>query len=108
MINRLTLTGVALALVLLPSVSMAADPAARFEQRDANQLKRIEQGVQSGRLTRPEAARLLNGERRIDQTQARALSDSRLSNRELGRINRAQNVESRRIYRQKHDLQGRW
>lgn len=76
-----------------------------FTQRDINQEKRIEQGLQSGQLTTREAARLQREQAHIDRMQARALADGELTASERARINAAQNQASADIYRQKHDAQ---
>ena len=66
-------------------------------QRDINQETRIEKGLQSGQLSTGEAARLEQGEARIDQMESKALKDGTLSPQEAARIQRAQNRESARI-----------
>jgi hypothetical protein len=76
-------------------------------QRNVNQEKRIEQGVQSGQLTQKETARLERGEARIDRKDARAGADGHVGAHEQASIQRSENRESRRIYRQKHDAQTR-
>jgi hypothetical protein len=68
-------------------------------QRDVNQQQRIEQGLQSGRLTTREASQLERGEARVDRLERNALGDGTLSPQEKARIARAQNQESRRINR---------
>jgi hypothetical protein len=76
-------------------------------QRNVNQQKRIEQGVQSGQLTKQETARLERGEAHIDRQEARAGANGHVSAGEQARIQRSENRESRSIYRQKHDAQTR-
>lgn len=76
-------------------------------QRNINQQERINQGVKSGALTPQETARLERGEARIDRKQARAGADGHVGAHEQASIQRSQNRESRRIYRQKHDAQTR-
>ena len=83
----------------------AAFAQAGTVQRDVNQQQRIEQGVQSGSLTTREAARLERGEARIERKEARAGADGKVNAREQRRIQKAENRESRRIYREKHDAQ---
>lgn len=72
-------------------------------QRDVNQQKRIEQGLQSGQLSTREAAHLQREEARADHMQARALKDGKVSPQEQARITAAQNRVSRDIYRDKHN-----
>ena len=74
-------------------------------QRDVNQQNRIEQGLQSGQLNTHEAAKLEQGEARIDRMQTNAMKDGSLSDAEKSRIQKAQNAESKAIHGQKHDGQ---
>ncbi len=79
-----------------------------LDQREANQRARIAQGVGSGELTRPEAHRLVRGERRLDRHEAIAKSTGdRVTPRERASLEREANRMSTRIYRQKHDGQVR-
>jgi hypothetical protein len=80
---------------------------AGVNRRVRRQEARIGQGVASGELTRPEYRRLERGEDRIVADKARMKADGKFTPRERARINRELNVESRRIYRQKHDSQAR-
>ena len=74
-------------------------------QRDVNQQRRIEQGVASGELTNREAARLERGQARDNAAQARARADGKVGPNEQRRLQRQENRQSRRIYREKHDAQ---
>ena len=74
-------------------------------QRDVNQQRRIEQGVASGELTNREAARLERGQARDNAAQARAGADGSVGPDEQRRLQRQENRQSRRIYREKHDVQ---
>ena len=76
-------------------------------QRNVNQERRIEQGIQSGQLTNREAGRLERGQARVDRAEARAGADGHVGAREQQRIQKAENKQSRRIYREKHDAQTR-
>src|SRR5262249_28220466 len=76
-------------------------------QRNVNQQQRIEQGVKSGSLTNREVGRRERGEPRITRREARAGRDGHVGPGEQRRIQSAENRESRRIYRQKHDDQVR-
>ena len=97
----------ALALPALAQTPPARDPAATpgIDKRQANQDKRIQQGVQSGQLTGREAARLEKGQARVERMEQRAKSDGVVTKKERARIEHAQNVESRKIAREKHDKQ---
>jgi hypothetical protein len=76
-------------------------------QRNINQQQRIEQGVRSGSLTNRETAKLERGESRIDRKEARAAADNHVGAGEQRRIQKAENRESRRIHREKHDAQSK-
>ncbi len=76
-------------------------------QRNINQERRIQQGMASGQLTNREAARLEAGQARIGRSEARAGADGHVGPREQAAIQHRQNVQSKRIYRQKHDGQSR-
>jgi hypothetical protein len=75
----------------------------RIDRRQAMQQQRIERGVQSGALTEKEAARLQKGQERIQKAEERALADDVVTKKERRKIERMQDRESRRIYREAHD-----
>ncbi|MBM3524810.1 MAG: hypothetical protein FJX57_17830 [Alphaproteobacteria bacterium] len=105
MSHRLVATMLA-ALIALPA-SAQAQSTPRIDTRQSNQEKRIDQGVSSGELTKPEARRLERGQNHVDRVENRAVADGKVTKRERRRIETAQDVQSRRIYRQKHDRQHR-
>jgi len=72
-------------------------------QRNINQQRRIEQGVQSGALTNKEVAPLEQGQARIARKEARAGADGHVSAGEQARIQHAENHQSKNIYREKHN-----
>lgn len=76
-------------------------------QRNINQQQRIEQGIQSGQLSNREAGRLERGQARVDRREARAGADGRVGPGEQRRVQKAENRQSRRIYKEKHDAQRR-
>jgi hypothetical protein len=76
-------------------------------QRNVNQQQRIEQGVKSGQLTNREAGKLERGQAKVNRAQARAGADGHVGPNEQRRIQKAENKQSKRIYRQKHDAQTR-
>lgn len=93
-----------LTLAALTATMAAAQTATpRVERREVRQDARIHQGVRSGELTRREAMRLRAGQRHVDRIEQRAKSDGVVTPRERVRIGRAQNLESRRIHRLKHN-----
>ncbi len=90
-------------LFTLPAFAQG-DPSGMI-QRNINQQERIEQGLKSGALNTQEAARLEREQARVEQMQARALRDGKITADEKARINNAQNAVSRDIHREKHDAQ---
>ncbi len=76
-------------------------------QRNINQQRRVQQGVESGTLTNREVGRLERGQAHTNRMQARAGADGHVGAHENARIQHAENVQSRRIYREKHDAQTR-
>ena len=88
---------------LTANVAAAQTATPRIDRREVRQDARIRQGVRSGELTRGEARHLRAGERHIDRMERHAKADGHVTMRERGRITRAQNRESRRIWRMKHN-----
>ncbi len=76
-------------------------------QRNVNQEKRIEQGIQSGALTNREVGKLERGQARVDRKEARAGADGHVGPHEQHAIQHAENVQSKRIYNKKHNAQTR-
>src|SRR5262249_50844889 len=76
-------------------------------QRNVNQERRIEQGVKSGRLTNREVGKLENGQGRGARDEARAGANGHVGAKEQQRIQKAENQQSKRVYKQKHDKQTR-
>ncbi|HTF15773.1 MAG TPA: hypothetical protein VK643_14000 [Burkholderiales bacterium] len=76
-------------------------------QRNVNQQQRIEQGIQSGQLTNREAGKLERGQARVNRAEARAGADGKVGPNEQRGIQKAENRQSKRIYREKHDAQTR-
>lgn len=105
------LAGAALACVTAASFAQASAPAPAatpgIDRRQANQEKRIDQGVASGQLTRRETARLEHEQRVIGRAENRAKADGTVTAQERRRLHRAQNQASRDVRRQKHDRQQR-
>lgn len=76
-----------------------------LDQRQASQQQRIDQGVQSGQLNTQEAARLEQGQARVQRLEDKAKADGVVTKKERARLHAATDVESRRVTRQKHDRQ---
>ena len=91
--------------LVLPAIAFAQANTPLVDQRQANQERRIDQGVASGSLTQREANRLDRGQDRVDNMENRAKSDGVVTRGERARLHNAQDRQSARIYRQKHDRQ---
>ena len=76
-------------------------------QRNVNQESRIAQGVRSGELTSREAGKLERGQARVDRQEARAGADGKITANGQRHIQSAENRQSTRIRREKHDAQTR-
>lgn len=96
-----------LALVALPVIAVAGTRDPGVNQRQHHQQQRIQQGVQSGELTRGETRRLETEQRGIRQEERAYKADGQLTRTEREDLHRDQNHASRDIYRQKHDVQDR-
>ncbi len=93
------------AVLAVASVSLAAahPVTPRVDRREARQHLRIREGVRSGQLTRGEAQRLRAGQRHVHRMERRMKSDGFMTLRERARLERAQDRQSRRIMRMKHN-----
>ena len=99
-------------MTLAPMVTAEAATAPRWhrgiEARQRHQAARIERGERSRALSYRESERLERQEARIERQEDRfRASGGRFTPRERARIQRELNHESRAIYRQKHDGNGR-
>lgn len=96
------------AAALLACQTLAASaqtPALNATQR--NERARIRQGVRSGELTRPEAARMRGREAGITAEKRAARADGIVTRGERRDIRHDEKSTSRAIYHQKHDSQVR-
>jgi len=93
------------ALATMTAVVASADNTAtpRVDRREVRQQARIQQGVKSGELTKGEANRLERGQTHVDRLENHAKADGKVTPAERARLARAQNRQSRRIYRLKHN-----
>lgn len=98
------LAAAAIAAMTLPALAQTQSTP-RIDQRQANQAQRIEQGRKSGAMTDKEAARLKKGQARVQKMEDKAVADGKVTKKERRKIEHAQDVQSRRIARQKHDKQ---
>jgi len=99
---------VTVAVIGIVALAVAAPALAqetRVDRRQERQEQRIDQGVKSGALTPRETKRLARGQRHVENLETRAQADGTVTAREKARLEHAQDVQSKRIYRQKHDAQ---
>lgn len=89
----------------LPPLPPTATPGVTVRQ--GIQKARIGQGIKTGQLTRGEAHGLINGQRRVNHLKRDARSDGKVTVQERKQIHKAQNHQSRRIFRERHDKQTR-
>lgn len=99
-----------LAIVVGFSVAASAQSTNRrrgIEYRQAEQQRRIDQGIRTGQLTPREAARLEAQQTHIERVEDRyRTSGGGLSPSERARLERDLNRSSRAIYRERHDYNG--
>lgn len=99
-----TLVAAIISALALPALAQTQSTP-RIDTRQANQERRIEQGQKSGALTGKEADRLEKGQAHVQKMENRAVADGKVTKKERHRIQHAQDQQSKRIYRQKHDKQ---
>lgn len=75
--------------------------------RNINQEKRIVGGIENGSLTNREVSKLERGQARVDRKEASAGADGHVSKAEQRGVQHAENHQSDRIHRQRHDAQVR-
>ncbi|MEY4296075.1 MAG: hypothetical protein RLY82_1763 [Pseudomonadota bacterium] len=89
----------------LSGAAFASDTTPRLDQREVRQQQRIDQGVASGQLTPREAARMQKRANRLEKHEQHAKADGVVTPAERRRLQREANHNSRKIHRQKHDVQ---
>jgi hypothetical protein len=72
-------------------------------QRNVNQQKRIQNGMDNGSLTNREAGSLERGQAHVNGREANAAANGHVSAGEQRGIQRSENRQSGRIYRKKHN-----
>lgn len=99
-------TLIAAVALVAPLLAFAQTPStSRVDQRQINQDARIDRGVQSGALTQHEAAKLDRGQAHIQKMENKVMADGVVTRKEAGRLEHAQDQQSKQVYRQKHDRQ---
>lgn len=91
------------AAALVASTQLAAAGTPGIDRRERNQAKRIYSGVVDGALTFRETERLVRGQAHVHRLERRAKSDGVVTLGERLRIHAAQNRQSQRIWRAKHN-----
>jgi hypothetical protein len=88
-----------------PTTPAPAPDKPTINQRKENQQDRIAQGVKSGQLTAGETSHLEHQEAGINHEEKgmRAQDNGKLTSQDRNTLNHQQNVESRRIYKDKHN-----
>jgi hypothetical protein len=96
------------ALITAAPLAASAHPGTpRADQREKNQAGRVVQGVKSGELTKHETKKLVKGQVHVRRVERRAKADGVVTAKERAHVEHAQDVQSKKIYRQKHDAQAR-
>ena len=72
-------------------------------QRNVNQQQRIQNGMDNGSLTNREAGKLERGQAHVNGREANAAANGHVGAREQRGIQRAENRQSGRVYRNKHN-----
>jgi hypothetical protein len=102
-VARIAMIGIVTLAVATPAFAQET----RADRRQDRQELRIDKGVQSGSLTPRETRKLERGQNHVEKVETRAQADGMVTAREKVRLEHAQDVQSKRIYRQKHDKQAR-
>ena len=104
--NKSIVAAVVVAAFALPGLSIAQTASTpRVDQRQENQEKRIQQGVQSGELTKKETKHLEKGQAKVQKQENKAMADGTVTGKEAAHLEKAQDKQSKHIYKQKHDNQ---
>lgn len=95
-------------LLLALGLAVPAFARAPLYGEERNQMRRIQQGIYSGELTRGEARVLRKEQRNIRRLKKRFLRDGRLSKHERRTLRYRYKKASRNIYRLKHNYRTRY
>lgn len=109
MMIKTLIAGAVLTLASATSFAQAGGAASAatpgIDKRQANQEKRIDQGIASGELNKREARRLEKQQAHINKAEDKAKADGVVTTAERKRLHRKEDRASANIYRQKHDKQ---
>jgi hypothetical protein len=94
-------------IVALAVATPAFAQETRVDHRQERQEQRIDQGVKSGALTPRETRKLERGQRHVEKLETKAQAGGAVTAKEKARLEHAQDVQSKHIYKQKHDAQTR-
>ena len=94
--------GLALALSTLAAAPLASAQS-RPAVREVRQQQRINAGTARGQVNAVEHARLERGQAHVQNVENRAAADGVVTRREQAHVERAQDVQSVRIYRARHN-----
>jgi uncharacterized membrane protein YebE (DUF533 family) len=90
--------------IAAPAFAQAAGTATpALDQREQNQQTRIEQGINSGALKAGEAAQLEKREQTLQNKEAAAKSDGKVTAKERHKLKRTVNRDSTAIAKAKHN-----
>lgn len=95
-----------LAVAALFTASGAVE-ARRVDKRENRQSHRIQQGIKSGEVTKREAKKLIRGQKKVHAMENQAKADGDFSLEEKARIEHAQDRQSKKIFRAKHNERDR-
>jgi tellurite resistance protein len=97
--------GATLAVASIGAFAQTTPATPRVDQRQANQEKRIEQGIASGQLNAKETHRLDQQQARVAAAESQAKADGKVTKAERKKMHRMQDRASKNIHAQKHDAQ---
>jgi hypothetical protein len=105
--STLFLAPLFLALGTLPAMAAAGTRDPGVNQRQHHQQHRIQQGVQSGELTRAETRWVRAEQRHIRHEERAYKADGHLTRAERKDLHQDLNAASRNVYNEKHDAEAR-
>ena len=107
LLAALTLSVAGLAMAQTTPATAPKNPIATpgLDKREANQQKRIDQGVASGQLNAKETNRLDKREAKLNADEAAAKADGKVTRKERMKLKHEADKDSKAIHRQKHDRQ---